>query len=1595
FISPLSAQSAENFLWDSVETVSSRNSCFPVALSDESDAFIFYESVDKIRQEIKITYRRKAPDRAWSDTFFLPDTFRYSGDEVPDMYSAAVSQNGLAVSVLDAATLNGVIKVYFSDDRAENFSVYSFPPQKKQITSSRIFSLSDGSFVLFVSLGEGKQSPTESSFSLLYAVSSDGKFWSDLKDFSPASKISNAFSPFLSEIGGKDFVFFEGWYEKDMTTSLIYGSELQKNGNSLSWGEPFCVTDSSSMTDSSEKWLDYKNFRPFVLSDGINTKMVWERTAKNANTASVMVAPLNYEGRILDKNDVEALNQFGNGRRPSLFLYNEKFFALWFDDRNGVNTVHLSENLGVQWVEINSVTRRLNLKNATTFPSASLIPSKDSKKVLALFFQENSGNNQSVSILSEDYSVKTPVFTAKNFTAGKRGSTKSPSVRINLPDDISGLRGVSAIWTFDENENPPEDMFSGNFRTADKNTISAQIPSDLEGDQKIYFKARALDNAGNWSSVATLEYYLDQTPPLKVTDISFPKDEWGFALTNDVSFSWKNDESDTDEIAGYSWTLTRVSPLEKNLQVTKTKKLNLTSEESNAVLAALTEKNEANFAKAKIPSEKASSKSPKANYRNRDNGIYVFSVRAIDSVGNAGEVESVVLFLNKYKAATVIKNVLANADDLGNVAITISGEEFSYDGRISEVIITKNEGGQEFVFKADKNDYQVKKGKGDTEIISGIKIDGMKAGTYTVRIRHSERGLSTWKKSLVISENGTIKYEKNYNFEPEWKIFDFPVKRFELDTQELIFWTLLALIMFGILVCVRGILNTAREAVLIRRDVSKILKGEYMAEKTLTTEEIVKMNGKLKVQVSLKFKFGLAITALLLFIVAGVSLTIGWQMSKTQEKILIQGLKDRVKTVMGNMSSGVQSYLDDGRDKLVELGAIVNQTDNFEEAHFATILSYEIDGKALDDGSRPLDYVWATNDENIVRKINSVTFDAGTVRFGNQATFFAEICRNINEEAKKIVGELSDTTGDISSLIFKKLNDFSASKSDSYPKMSDERLDRNVTEYVFYWPVMYQRGNDKNTFLQAMIIMDVSTDTLVSQIDASRRLAMSIAFIAAIVAAGIGLVSAFLISSIIVSPIQRVVSHVKKITDTEDKLLLDGLELKIRSHDELRTLGDSVNEMTKGLVKGARDERRAKIAFERAAKERERAAAAEAQEAKARAKTAEMNIMNLDGQAVQKAFIPLVSDGAEKETTASYSDKALELFGYYEGTDAVSGDYFDYKKLDDRWYAFIKCDASGHGVPAALIMTIVATIFRRYFASWKFDKNGVKLNLLAADINDFIESLGLRGKFAAMMICLLDTKTGDVYTCNAGDNILRIFDSAEKKIKVITLHEAPAAGPLPSFMVEMKGGYKVEKIHLKPNDVLFLYTDGIEESTRFFRNENFEIVKCDEAGLKEGEVHDTHKKGEQSEQMEPARVQNIIESVLNRKKYVLKRYHSPVSDERLEFDFTKCEGTIEEAIIALTAVEKVFRMYKKPNSTGKVEKSEMDLEGKKKTVIQISGDGIKIDRKIDAFLEKYFNLYGYYCTQKVDEGETNYVYYTGVSEDVQADDLTLLAIKKI
>ena len=295
-------------------------------------------------------------------------------------------------------------------------------------------------------------------------------------------------------------------------------------------------------------------------------------------------------------------------------------------------------------------------------------------------------------------------------------------------------------------------------------------------------------------------------------------------------------------------------------------------------------------------------------------------------------------------------------------------------------------------------------------------------------------------------------------------------------------------------------------------------------------------------------------------------------------------------------------------------------------------------------------------------------------------------------------------------------------------------------------------------------------------------------------------------------------------------------------------------------------------------------------------------------------------------------------------------------------------------------MTVVATIFRRYFEKWSYAKNGTHLEKLVEQINDFIEGLGLRGKFATLIICLLNVKTGECYMCNAGDNLVHIYDSASRTMKLLTLASAPTAGVFTSDLVAMRGGFVVEKTVLNRGDVLFLYTDGIEESTRRIRELDYTVrqneVEVKKMNPKTHEEETEIKMEDAKEEFGPERIKEIIEAVYNKRKFILTKQDNPNTAESLEFDFTKCEGTVEESILALASLEKVFRLYKSDKVT--------------------TTDYIRIDKKIDEFLLKYFNMYDYYAAHKTEDSSgVNYVDYDQMLEDEQSDDLTLLAIKRI
>jgi hypothetical protein len=509
----------------------------------------------------------------------------------------------------------------------------------------------------------------------------------------------------------------------------------------------------------------------------------------------------------------------------------------------------------------------------------------------------------------------------------------------------------------------------------------------------------------------------------------------------------------------------------------------------------------------------------------------------------------------------------------------------------------------------------------------------------------------------------------------------------------------------------------------------------------------------------------------------------------------------------------------------------------------------------------------------------------------------------------------------------------------SEPEYPLDRID-DITQnrrYIFYKPIIFHYAPHYD-FFWGLVRLEVSIDSILNDIAAEQMALKKVIILFALLAQIIGAVGAFILSNFIIKPIRQLVEHVEIIRDTEDKSKLIGMEIKLKSRDELSVLGDTINEMTLGLIKAAM-------------------AASDL----------------LVGKEIQKKFIPLDLDSEGNKLSSGFEEtKYIKLYCYYEGAKGVSGDYFDYQDLDGRYYAIIKCDVAGKGIPASFIMIQVATMFLNFFRRWKPDEKGMRIEDLVYEINDFIESLAFADRFAAFTLCLFDSHTGVVRFCNAGDNIVNLYDMSEKRFKTLTLPETPAAGVLPNTEVESKGGYRVQTITLDHGDILLLYTDGIEEAKRKFRNSNFQEIICTEGEI--DKPHKNHVSGQAGEELGSDRVEEIVNAVMNRQVYTLHKWHDPEGDDKdLLFDFRKSQRSVEEVIMAMVAVEKMFRCYYTPNAT--------------------EDDKVEVDKTLDAFLKKHFLQYRNYCSfAKENPNNSSHLYYTNVMEDEQYDDLSIMGV---
>jgi serine phosphatase RsbU (regulator of sigma subunit)/predicted ester cyclase len=175
---------------------------------------------------------------------------------------------------------------------------------------------------------------------------------------------------------------------------------------------------------------------------------------------------------------------------------------------------------------------------------------------------------------------------------------------------------------------------------------------------------------------------------------------------------------------------------------------------------------------------------------------------------------------------------------------------------------------------------------------------------------------------------------------------------------------------------------------------------------------------------------------------------------------------------------------------------------------------------------------------------------------------------------------------------------------------------------------------------------------------------------------------------------------------------------------------------------------------------------------------------------------------AQRIQQASLPEEVPELEGwqinpYYKPARAVGGDFYDFLELEDSRLGLVVGDATGHGVPAALVMSTTCGMLRA--VALTVDSPGEVL----ARVNEALSARIPPNMFVTCFYAILDLKSGSLRYANAGHDlpyVRRGGDAEELMARGMPL------GLIPGMFYEEK------KTSLEAGEATLFYSDGLVEA---------------------------------------------------------------------------------------------------------------------------------------------------------------------------------------
>ena len=186
----------------------------------------------------------------------------------------------------------------------------------------------------------------------------------------------------------------------------------------------------------------------------------------------------------------------------------------------------------------------------------------------------------------------------------------------------------------------------------------------------------------------------------------------------------------------------------------------------------------------------------------------------------------------------------------------------------------------------------------------------------------------------------------------------------------------------------------------------------------------------------------------------------------------------------------------------------------------------------------------------------------------------------------------------------------------------------------------------------------------------------------------------------------------------------------------------------------------------------------------------ELNLANT----IQKSMLPSIFPPFPEH-------KEIDIYASMIPAKEVGGDFYDMFLIDDNHLAICVADVSGKGVPASLVMMITKILIKNVTKiDYDVDKTFTRVNNMLCDGNT-------TGIFITSWFGIIDLRNGNVEYVNAGHNPPLIYSKKKNEFTYLKTKPNLVLAGLDNIK------YAKHELTIEPGDKIFLYTDGVTEST--------------------------------------------------------------------------------------------------------------------------------------------------------------------------------------